>query len=154
LRRVLNPLVYLRAVVVLWLIGLVILPYGTDLVTAATKPVSTAAGDCRVVTVIDGDTVTLACPAQGVFRARLLGLDAPEKFSPGCAAELLAAEEATWALRMRLLQAGTLAIEQEGEDRYGRPLVRLMVDGEDVARGLIRDGHARAYGGGLRGTWC
>jgi endonuclease YncB( thermonuclease family) len=96
----------------------------------------------------------MACADLGVFRARLLGLDTPEKYSPRCAAELVAAEEATWALRGLLLQAGKVAVTLDGVDRYGRRLARLEVDGEDVATRMIRDGHARRYGGGLRGTWC
>jgi endonuclease YncB( thermonuclease family) len=154
LRRIVNPLVYLKAVMLAGLVGLVLLPQGADLVTAATKPAQRAEGDCRVLAVIDGDTVTLACPDLGVVRARLLGLDAPEKYSPGCGAELIAAERATWALRGILLQAEALAVTFEGEDRYGRALVRLRADGEDVARRMVREGHARAYGGGLRGSWC
>lgn len=154
LRRIVNPLFYLKAVMLVGLVGLVLLPYGTDLVTAATKPAQRAEGDCRVLTVIDGDTVMLACPDMGVVRGRLLGLDAPEKYSPNCAAEMLAAERATWALRGILLRAGALAVTFQGEDRYGRALVRLTADGEDVARRMIRDGHARSYGGGLRGSWC
>lgn len=154
LRRVLNPLVYLKAVIVLALLGLVILPYGTDLVTAATKTAVAPDGDCRVLTVVDGDTVTLACAGRGVERVRLLGLDAPEKYSPQCAAEIVAAERATWALRLMLVQAERLELTRDGEDRYGRTLGRLAADGEDVARQMIRGGHARAYGGGLRGSWC
>jgi endonuclease YncB( thermonuclease family) len=139
---------------VLALLGLVILPYGTDLVTAATKTAVAPDGDCRVLTVVDGDTVTLACDGKRVERVRLLGLDAPEKYSPQCAAEIVAAERATWALRMMLVKAEKLEFMRDGEDRYGRALVRLVVDGEDVARMMIRAGHARAYGGGLRGSWC
>jgi endonuclease YncB( thermonuclease family) len=33
-------------------------------------------------------------------------------------------------------------------------LVRLTLDGADVALTMIRAGHARAYGGGPRGSWC
>lgn len=154
LRRVLNPLFYLKAVMIVAGIGLFALPFGLDVASGAMHPVSRAEGDCRIVAVLDGDTVTMACPDLGVFRARLLGLDAPEKYSPRCAAELVAAEEATWALRGLLLHAGTLTVTIDGVDRYGRRLARLEVDGVDVATPMIRDGHARRYGGGLRGTWC
>lgn len=154
LRWILDPLVYLKAVMALGVLGLVALPYGTDLLTAATKPVAEAEGECRVLAVLDGDTVSLFCPGRGLFRVRLLGLDAPEKFSPRCAAELVAAERATWALRGLLLRAGSLGVTLKGEDRYGRRLARMTVDGTDVARLMIRAGHARAYGGGLRGGWC
>lgn len=154
LRRIFNPLFYLKAVIILGLFGLVLLPYGADLLAAASRPVTSPSGDCRLIAVIDGDTVTLACPERGVFRARLLGLDAPEKYSPVCTAEFVAAERATWALRMMILKAGALAVTPGETDRYGRVLVRLELDGEDVARRMIREGHARAYAGGLRGSWC
>jgi endonuclease YncB( thermonuclease family) len=154
LRRALNPLVYLKAVMGLALLGLVILPAGMDMVAAASKPVASGGGDCRIVSVLDGDTLTLACAAGRIVRARLLGLDAPEKYSPACATELAAAERATWALRMLILDAQALSLTEEGVDRYGRVLVRLTLDGADVALTMIRAGHARAYGGGPRGSWC
>jgi endonuclease YncB( thermonuclease family) len=33
---------------------------------------------CRVVHVVDGDTVDFSCPGEGVIRARITGFDAPE----------------------------------------------------------------------------
>ena len=46
---------------------------------------ATAPGDgCRVTYVVDGDTVHLACPETGEVKARLLGFDTPEVYSPGC----------------------------------------------------------------------
>jgi micrococcal nuclease len=154
LQRLFSPVFYLNVVLIVALFGLFVLPFGIDMASGALHPVTRAEGDCRIVAVIDGDTVTMACADLGVFRARLLGLDTPEKYSPRCAAELVAAEEATWALRGLLLQAGKVAVTLDGVDRYGRRLARLEVDGEDVATRMIRDGHARRYGGGLRGTWC
>lgn len=154
LRRILNPFFYLKAVILVATFGLFVLPFGVDMATGALHPVSGPEGDCRIVAVLDGDTVTMACPDLGVFRARLLGLDTPEKYSPRCGAELVAAEKATWALRGLLLQSSTLTVTFDGVDRYGRRLARLQADGEDVAERMIRDGHARRYGGGLRGTWC
>jgi micrococcal nuclease len=152
--RVVDPLFYLKAVIGVAGLGLFVLPFGVDLTNAALKRVNSDEGTCRIVAVVDGDTVTLTCPESGVGRARLLGLDAPEKFSPQCATELIAAERSTWALRSMILKATTLELVHDGTDRYGRALVRLDIDGEDVARRMIREGHARAYGGGLRGSWC
>src|SRR5690606_10752076 len=40
---------------------------------------------CRVVHVVDGDTVDFSCPGEGVIRARITGFDAPELYSPQCA---------------------------------------------------------------------
>lgn len=154
LRRILNPFFYLRAVILVAAFGLFVLPSGIDMASGALHPVTRAEGDCRIVAVLDGDTVTMACPDLGVFRARLLGLDAPEKYSPSCAEELVKAEAATWALRGLLLQSDKQTVSVDGVDRYGRRLVRLAIDGEDVAARMIRNGHARRYGGGLRGSWC
>ncbi len=154
LRRVVNPLFYLKAVIGLGLVGFLILPMLADLVNATMKPVQAAEGPCRILRVVDGDTVTLMCPEAGVESARLVGLDTPEKFSPGCMAEFVAAERAAWALRTLIQRADRLTITREGSDRYGRALVRLELDGQDVADRMIRAGHARRYGGGPRGSWC
>ncbi|MBF9060808.1 hypothetical protein HKCCSP123_16625, partial [Rhodobacterales bacterium HKCCSP123] len=54
-------------------------------------PVASAAPACRVVNVVDGDTVDMTCPGEGRFRARLTGYDTPESFEPRCAAEAQAA---------------------------------------------------------------
>lgn len=154
LRHILNPVVYLKLVMILAGSGLIVLPYGADVITAALKPVASADGNCRVLVVIDGDTIKLVCPDRGVGTARLLGFDAPEKFAPRCMAELVAAERATWGLRGLIFGAKALAVVHDGTDRYGRALVRLTLDGQDVARSMIRAGYGRTYSGGLRGSWC
>jgi micrococcal nuclease len=151
---VFDPVVYLKLVMIIAGFGLIVLPYGADVVNAALKPVAGADGICRVLVVVDGDTVKLVCPGRGVETARLLGFDAPEKFSPRCMAELVAAERATWGLRRMIFTAKELAVTHDGTDRYGRALVRLVLDGQDVAGRMIRAGYGRAYAGGLRGGWC
>jgi endonuclease YncB( thermonuclease family) len=154
LRRILNPLFYLKAVIGLSLFGLFILPSIADLTNAAMKPVQAAEGSCRILRVVDGDTVTLMCGEEGMQSARLLGFDTPEKFSPRCTAEFVAAERAGWALRTMIQKADRLSLTREGVDQYGRALVRLELDGQDVADRMIREGHGRRYGGGPRGSWC
>jgi micrococcal nuclease len=154
LQRVFNPLFYLKLAIGLGLTGLFILPTVADLINAAMKPVQAADGACRIIRVVDGDTVTLICGEEGMQSARLLGFDTPEKFSPKCTAEFFAAERAGWALRTMIQKADRLRLEREGVDQYGRALVRLELDGQDVATLMIRTGHARRYGGGPRGSWC
>jgi endonuclease YncB( thermonuclease family) len=154
LRRITNPVFYLKTAIGLALIGLFVLPSIADLTNAAMKPVQADDGTCRILRVVDGDTVTLMCGEEGMVSARLLGFDTPEKFSPGCTAEFVAAEKAGWALRTMIQKADRLKITREGADQYGRALVRLELDGQDVADRMIRDGHARRYGGGPRGSWC
>jgi endonuclease YncB( thermonuclease family) len=154
LRRITSPVFYLKTVIGLSLLGLFIVPSIADLTNAAMKPVAAGDGTCRIIRVVDGDTVTLMCDEEGMQSARLLGFDTPEKFSPGCTAEFLAAEKAGWALRTMIQKADRLGITREGVDQYGRALVRLELDGQDVADLMIRAGHGRRYGGGPRGSWC
>jgi micrococcal nuclease len=154
LQRIVNPVFYLKAVIGLGLFGLLILPSLADLINAATKPVQSADGSCRILRVIDGDTVTLMCPEEGLGSARLMGFDTPEKYSPKCVGEFIAAEKATWALRTLIQKADRLKVTHEGSDQYGRALVRLQLDGVDASRLMIRQGLARKYDGGPRGSWC
>lgn len=154
LLRLADPRFYLKAVVVVGGLGLILLPTAADLVNAAMKPVAGDGGTCRILRVVDGDTVTLMCPQYGMQSARLLGFDTPEKYAPKCMAEFIAAERASWALRTLIQKADRLVLVRDGTDKYGRALVRLMLDGQDVARQMIRAGHGRTYGGGLRGSWC
>lgn len=129
---------------------------GLPLIADATIAVSTRAegAACRVVRIVDGDTVDLWCAGQGLASARLTGFDTPELFSPACAAEARAALAAKWALRGMLWRAERLAIVIEGRDRYDRLLAEVSVDGEPLARRMVAAGYARAYDGGARQGWC
>jgi endonuclease YncB( thermonuclease family) len=154
LRRMADPRFYLRAVIVVASVGLLVLPLGADAVNALARPVAGPDGHCRILSVVDGDTVSLWCHAGGLKRARLTGFDAPELYSPGCISELIAAQRATWALRWMIFQADTRRIVPKGRDRYDRALVEIWVDGVPIATRMVADGHARAYAGGKRGGWC
>ncbi|MCY4342221.1 MAG: thermonuclease family protein [Gammaproteobacteria bacterium] len=93
-----------------------------------------------VVAVADGDTVTLlrqtdAGPRQ--VKVRLTEIDAPERGQP-------------WGARARQALADkvfrrTVQVAPSGEDRYGRLLARLQLDGRDVNRDMVREGHAWVY---------
>ncbi len=152
-RRPANPATYLKAVIVAAGMGIVFLPAVVDAVNAFARRVP-AGQACRVVRVIDGDTVTLWCPARGAERARLDGFDAPELFSPSCVSELAAAWRAKWQLRWLIWTADEVGTVRTGTDRYGRALVDLFVGGQNVARPMIAGGYARPYGGGRREGWC
>ncbi len=109
---------------------------------------------CRVVYVVDGDTVDFNCPGEGLIRARITGFDAPELYSPQCTTEAAAALASQTYLRWVLGTAGELGFVIGGTDRWGRRLVEVFVDGERLAERMIRAGHARAYDGGARDGWC
>ena len=152
--RVLDPIFYLRAVIVVASLALVGLPLVADAVNLTLKSVSAGSEACRIVTVIDGDTVSLWCADRGIVRARLVGIDTPELFSPACLSELAAAQAAAWALRRLIWQSERIEARFDGTDRYARALVDLTLDGVPVARAMIAAGHGRAYDGGRRRGWC
>lgn len=125
---------------------------------APTDPLAQAAlsGEtgCRVTYVVDGDTVHMTCPGTGDVKARLLGFDTPEVYSPACRQELAAGQEATALLRQVLRSGPITAARFQGHDRYGRELVDLEVGGRDVARTMISTGYAVPYSGGRSPDWC
>ena len=45
-------------------------------------------------------------------------------------------------------------VSRAEQDRYGRLLAWLMLDGRDVGRVLISENLARPYDGGQRMAWC
>ncbi len=153
-QRLADPVVYLRAVIAVSVVALVIVPLLADGALAVARPLAAPDGSCRVLRVVDGDTVDLWCSATGFERARLDGFDAPELFSPKCGAELLAAQKAKWALRGMLLSGGDLRLERGGLDRYQRRLVTVWVGPVPLSRRMVQGGYARSYGGGIRGGWC
>lgn len=89
-----------------------------------------------VVSIADGDTITVLVDRQQV-KVRLTEIDTPEKAQP-------------WGSKSREALAAkvfgeTVEVRSEGTDRYGRTLGRVFVDGRDVNREMIREGHAWAY---------
>lgn len=147
------PVIVLRRLTWIALMLFVGVPFAADGVLAVARPIAAQDGDCRVVRVVDGDTVTLWCAGAGVERARLVGFDAPELFSPGCMSELVAAQAAKWALRGYLVRGG-VRLERGRLDRYQRRLVTVWVKQVPLAALMVKGGDARAYGGGIREGWC
>jgi endonuclease YncB( thermonuclease family) len=85
------------------------------------------------VRVVDGDTVAI-----GAKRFRIQGIDAPEMDTP-------AGQQATDAL-LDLIGQQPVRLVPFGTDRYGRTLVKaLRADGQDLAKLMIRAGHARRW---------
>ena len=99
--------------------------------------------------VVDGDTIYLAGE-----KIRIAGIDAPETHDYGCASELALGERSAARLR-ELVNSGALTLTSidRDEDRYGRKLRNVAVDGRDVGAVLVSEGLAREYGGG-RQPWC
>lgn len=119
-----------------------------------TAPGPPADAGCTILRVVDGDTVDMACPTTGRFRARLTGYDTPESFEPRCIAEARAARGASERLRGLVAASRRVDARLGGWDRYDRRLVRLRLDGRDVGATLIAEGLAVPYRGGARIDWC
>jgi len=105
--------------------------------TAAAAPVPPIDG--VVTSVVDGDSLWLK-PAGGgrAIEVRLAGIDAPERCQPG------GAEARSYLAAWVLKRPARLQPEGAGSarDRYGRLLGRLVVDGVEVNRRLVEQGHA------------
>ena len=99
--------------------------------------------------VIDGDTIR-----YGGVKIRLADIDAPETFSPRCAAEAALGRHATRRL-LELMNAGPFRLVGGGrdEDRYGRKLRVIERNGRSVGDTLIAEGLARRWDGARR-SWC
>lgn len=109
-----------------------------------------------VARVSDGDSIRL-CSGE---RVRLVGIDAPERAgSSRCSARSRArlqnsrnpswcdpvkAEQSRAALT-RFMGTGTVRIQRQGVDHYGRTLARVTVNGRDAGEWLISVGHARKW---------
>jgi micrococcal nuclease len=109
---------------------------------------------CRIEQVIDGDTVDLGCIDRGRLRARIVGYDSPELYSPACDAERAAAEQAARVLGNWVRHATRTEVAFLGRDRYGRYLVDMRLSGQRVATAMVETGNGRRYFGSFRGGWC
>lgn len=99
--------------------------------------------------VVDGDTIWL----EGQ-KIRVADIDAPETHEYRCASEKELGDRATKRLK-DLLESGpiTLGSIDRDEDRYGRKLRIVRVNGRSVGDTLVDEGLARYYAGGRR-PWC
>jgi endonuclease YncB( thermonuclease family) len=99
--------------------------------------------------VVDGDTIWL----HGV-KIRIADIDAPETHDYRCASEKELGDRATVKLH-ELLESGPITLQPVGrdEDRYGRQLRIVLVNGTSVGDTLVNEGLARYYGNGRR-PWC
>lgn len=100
----------------------------------------------RVNCVVDGDTIWV-----NREKIRLEGFNAPE-MNGACARERQLAVRARDELR-RVLNGHPFTIERSGQDRYGRTLATVRVNGRDVGQDLIRKGLAHEWRG-FKENWC
>ena len=117
--------------------------------------------DYKVVKVADGDTVVFEAPfmpkpLKPQLSLRVLGVDTPEKGArAACPEEAAAAEKASAFTKNLVANAKTIQIELKEHDKFGgRVLGDVIIDGQRLSELLIKNGHARAYFGEKKASWC
>ncbi len=108
--------------------------------TVATLALASAAAGTltgRVVGVSDGDTITVLDASKRTHKIRLLGIDSPEKKQPF-------GERAKQSLS-DLVFDKQVTVEGSKQDRYGRDLGKIMLDGQDINLEQVRRGMAWHY---------
>ena len=91
---------------------------------------------------MEGDTIAIG------QERRILNINAPESFRPGCERELIAGLKAKARLA-ELVRAGSVVITRTGEDRYRRTLARVVAaSGRDVGDTLACEGLALPWQAG------
>lgn len=117
--------------------------------------------DWKVTRVVDGDTVEFEAKFLPVelgtkLKLRVLGVDTPEKAPRAkCQQEAAKALLASAFTRDFVKSGKSVQITIQSWDKYGgRVLGDVIVDGKSLKDSLILLGHARAYNGGTKTSWC
>jgi len=100
----------------------------------------------RVVRVVDGDTIDVIFKFRKHYdthRCRLLGVDTPEL--RGGTEETKKAATESKVFMEKLLQDKFITIYCKELDSFGRILVSIEFDGEDIGERLLHEGLAEVY---------
>lgn len=91
----------------------------------------------RVVSVSDGDTLTVLDASNTQIKIRLMGIDAPEKKQPF-------GSKSKESLSFQVFNK-QVAVEYNKKDKYGRTVGKVIVDGVDANLEQIKAGMAWHY---------
>jgi endonuclease YncB( thermonuclease family) len=108
----------------------------------------------KVISVYDGDTITVVFKFAGTFykwNCRLNGIDTPEMKSKN-AAEKQQAIKARDFLREQIL-GKIVEITCQDFDKYGRLLVVVNYNNININDLMITEGFAKSYAGGTKDEW-
>ena len=117
----------------------------------------------KVVKVSDGDTIQFEAPfmqeylgLKPVLALRVLGVDTPEKgHRAQCSQEDVKAQAASAFTKDAVAKAKVIQFEIKDHDKFGgRVLGDVFIDGVRLSELLIKNGHARAYFGEKKQSWC
>lgn len=91
----------------------------------------------RVISIADGDTMTILTKGDKQIKIRLLGIDAPEKGQDY--------GNKSRQFLYDLCYGKNVEIKKDSEDQYGRVLGVVYIDGVNVNEELVRNGLAWYY---------
>ena len=91
----------------------------------------------RVVGIVDGDTVKVLSPDNRQMKCRLFGVDAPEKAQAY-------GQQSKQSLSDLIFQR-TVDVNVVDQDRYGRSVCQIFLDGVDVNKVQVERGLAWWY---------
>lgn len=155
-----GPTKFLRILIVTAVVALAALTWidggSNNLAGGVDSAPQTAASTGRVVSVswVDGDSGRI-----NGREFRLHGVDAPEG-SPSraqCEFERKLSSKSRTAAQNLTRNRRVVVTRSHGEDRYGRELVDLSVDGQSVAAELIASRHVKRWNfeaGEEKPNWC
>lgn len=111
---------------------------------------------CSALSVVDGDTIkcdgqNMRLLGEGIVDVR--GIDTPELREWKCEKERKLAKLARNRLK-ELLKGERPKIVAKGEDKFGRPLVNIYVEGRELGKQLLREGFAQEWRKGQKIDWC
>ena len=110
--------------------------------------------DAKVINVYDGDTITVVFKLKDEFNkwnCRLNGIDTPEMKSKDLN-EKNAAVKARDFLREKIL-GKIVKLHCDEFDKYGRLLVIVEYEDENINNTMIEKGHGKYYNGGKKEEW-
>ena len=110
--------------------------------------------DAKVVSVYDGDTIKVIFPLHGVlykWNCRLSGVDTPELRTRN-ENEKAYGYVVRDKLREKILNK-VVRVSCGDLDKYGRLLVTVFMEDENVNQWLITSDYAFAYDGGTKRSW-
>lgn len=132
-------------------LGAVCLALASTLLTGCSAPVSTGINhaDGRILSVADGDTLTVGFPSGATRRVRLLAIDSPEKYATRFGTPDECGSVAASAFLERYRGRRVVLVSdptQDAVDRYGRWLRYVqLADGEDLGAAEVARGLAMPY---------
>jgi len=117
--------------------------------------------DTQIIRVSDGDTIVISAPylpkpLKPELAVRIYGVDTPEKgHRAQCAQENEQALKASQYTTQLIKNGKKIQVTLYKWDKFGgRVLGDIIVDGQSVRAGLIKNGHAREYYGEAKQPWC